>query len=170
MEKLRNSRKQKLYLENIKYLKARNKNLSFSDFQKSNILFSEVYKFLPLLNKKENKKYNSDYELVFPYEKPSLQKSMSTSEINPLFYDDFNRSFNTSRYFNIKCDEENSENKIIDKKKDNIEFNIKFKSNIKLIKKPNQFTKNDKITERLRNIYNGSLRKGFYKNPKYLFN
>ena len=170
MKKLRKLRQQKLYLENIKYLKGLNKNLSFCDFQKSNTLFPEVYKFLPLLNNKESKKYESDYELVFPYESPSLVRSMSTSEINPLFYDDFNRSFNTSRYFNFKCEEENSENKIIDKKKDNFEYNIKFKSDIKLIKKPNQFTKNDKITERLRNIYNGKLRKGFYKNPKYLFN
>ena len=122
------------------------------------------------MNNKENKKYESDYELVLPYESPSLIKSMSTSEINPLFYDDFNRSFNTSRYFNIKCDEENSENKIIDKKKENIEYDIKFKSDIKLIKRPNQFTKNDKITQRLRNIYNRKFQKGFYKSPKYIFN
>ena len=165
-EKMRNLRKKKLFSENIKYLKEKNKNLSFCDFQKSNTLFSEVYKFLPLLNNKIDKKYESDYELVFPYEKPSLIKSISTSEINPLFYDDFNRSFNTSRYFNIKYDEENYENK----KKENIEYNIKFKSDRKLIKKQNHFTKNDKITQRLRNIYKGKLEKVFYNNPKYIFN
>ena len=29
-----------------------------------------------------------------------LKNSLSTSQINPLFYDDFNRSFNLSQYFN----------------------------------------------------------------------
>ena len=167
-QKLKKLKNKHLFEENIKYLKSRNKNLSFSDFHKSNILFSEVYKFLPLLNKKENKKYNSDYELVLPYESPRLVKSISTSEINPLFYDDFNRSFNTSQYFNIKCEDEKSKNKTINIKKDNIEYGIKFKSDIKVIKKPNQFIKNDKIAQRLINIYKGKFQR--VSNDNNIFN
>ena len=168
VKKLKKIRKEKLFSENIEYLKGRNKNSSFCDFEKSNTLYNEVYKFLPSLKKKENKKYESEYDLVFHYKKnPLLIKSMSTSEINPLFYDDFNRSFNTSQYFNIKFDEENSENRSIDKKY-NREYNIQFKSGIKLVKKQNKFTKNDAVTQRLRNIYRGKFDKILYDNKKLI--
>ena len=91
---------------------------------------------------------------------------MSTSEINPLFYDDFNRSFNTSQYLNIKFDEENSKNNNINNNKNNLEYSIKFKSDIKLIKKDNKFIKNDVVTQRLRNIYKGRFEKILYDNNK----
>lgn len=162
-KKLKKLKSNQIFEKNIEYLKSRNKNLSFCDFQKSNMLDSEVYKFLPLLNNKVNYKYNSDYELVLPYESPRLMRSGSTSEINPLFYDNFNRSFNTSQYFNINFDEEKSKNKtIVNIKKNNLDYDIKFKSNIKFVKKSNQFTKYDKITQRLRNIYKGRFEKSFY--------
>ena len=168
-KKLKKIRSEKLFFENIDYLKGRNKNnSSFCDFQKSNTLFGEVYKFLPSLKHKENKKKESEYDLVFHYKKnPLLIKSMSASKINPLFYDDFNRSFNTSQYFNINFDDDNSENRAIDKN-NNLEYNIQFKSEIRLVKKENQFTKNDSVTQRLRNIYRGKLDKILYDNKKII--
>lgn len=51
-----------------------------------------------------------------------MKNSNSTSEINPLFYDDFNRSFNLSQYFNLKNDRKD---KSEEKKKGSLEYEIK---------------------------------------------
>ena len=167
---IKNIRKKELYISRNKKIgerKINTKNISFYGFKKSNSLYKTINKVLPLLKNKENKKYNSEYELVLSYENPLLKKSPSTSEINPLFYDNFNRSYNTSQYFNINFDENNFEEKSLDSKKDNLEYTLKFKSNIQLIKKPNKFIKNDIMTQRLRNIYKGKFEKIFYdKNKK----
>ena len=165
MKKLRQLRQKEIIPENLG-IRGRNENTSFCNFQKSNTIYGEIYKFLPSLNKNENKNIGTEYELVLPYENPLLVRSMSTSEINPLFYDDFNRSFNTSQYFNINYNDENSGSRSIDNKKDKLEYTLKFRSDIKLIKKPNKFIKNDIVTQKLRNIYKGKFEKMLFDNNK----
>ena len=57
---------------------------------------------MPSLKSNSLNNFDSQYELVLPYDYHKIKKSFSTSEINPLFYDDFNRSYNVSQYFNLK--------------------------------------------------------------------
>ena len=81
---------------------------NFGAFIKTNSsLFRNIYRIIPSLNKNPLKKINSQYELILPYEYQKLKNSLSTSQINPLFYDDFNRSYNLDQYFNLKSNETN---------------------------------------------------------------
>jgi hypothetical protein len=165
-KKLRKLRIKEMLPEN-EDIKGRNKNTSFSNFQKSNTLYGKLYQYLPLLNNNENKKYDNEYELIVPYENPLLMKSTSTSEINPLSYDDFNRSFNTSQYFNIDGNESNSgRSGSLENKSNRLEYTLKLKSDIKLIKKPNHFIKKDVLIQRLRNIYKDKFEKILFDNNK----
>ena len=156
-----NSNDKKLIPRNISIRKKNKRNLFFCDFQQSNSLYNTINKVIPLSKDKENKKYDTKYDLVISYDNPLLKKSVSTSEINPLFYDDFNRSYNTSQYFNMNYEENNNKEKSIDKK-DNLEYSLIFKSDVKLIKKPNKFIKNDVLTQRLRKLYKGNYEKILY--------
>ena len=94
----------------------------FGAFRKTNSLFRNIFRVLPLLKTNTLKNSESQYELVLPYEYHKLKNSNSTSEINPLFYDDFNRSFNLSQYFNLKNDRKD---KSEEKKKGSLEYEIK---------------------------------------------
>ena len=156
----------KLIPKNITIRKRNERNLFFWDFQQNNSLYSTINKVVPLSKDKENKNYETKYDLVISYDNPLLKKSVSTSEINPLFYDDFNRSFNTSQYFNMDYEEKNNKEKSIDNKKDNLEYSLIFKSDVKLIKKPNKFIKNDVLTQRLRKLYKGNYEKILYMPTK----
>ena len=162
-KKLRLLRNSEIIPENNK-VRGRNKNTSFSNFQKSNTLYDKIYQFLPLLNNKENKKYGNEYELILPYESPLLIRSMSTSEINPLSYDDFNRSYNTSQYFNIETNTGRSGS--TDNTKNHLEYTIKFRSDMQLVKKPNKYLKNDGLMKKLRNLYKGKFERVFDNNQK----
>ena len=157
-----NSNNKKLIPKNINISKRNERNLFFWDFQQNNSLYNTINKIIPLSKDKENKKYETKYDLVISYDNPLLKNSVSTSEINPLFYDDFNRSYNTSQYFNMNYEEKNNKEKSIDNKKDNLEYSLIFKSDVKLIKKPNKFIKNDVLTQRLRKLYKGNYEKILY--------
>ena len=74
-------------------------------------------------------------------------------------YDDFNRYYNTTQYFNFKENKENEEKKG-DIKKEYFEYNIEFKSDMKLKdKKDNKLMRNNLLTKKLRSIYKGKLDK-----------
>jgi len=157
-----NSNENKLIPKNISIRKGKRRNLFFCDFQQNNSLYNTINKVVPLSKDKENKKYETKYDLIISYDNPLLKKSVSTSEINPLIYDDFNRSYNTSQYFNMNYEENNNKEKSIDNKKDNLEYSLIFRSDVKLIKKPNKFIKNDVLTQRLRKLYKGNYEKILY--------
>ena len=74
----------------------------FGAFRRSKSFFRNIFRVLPLLKSNSLNNVDSQYELLLPYDYPKLKNSFSTSEINPLFYDDFNRSYNLSQYFNLK--------------------------------------------------------------------
>ena len=130
-------------------------NLSFNEFKKSNFIFNKMFRVLPLLPNKDNYvKSEGEYKFIIPYKKVILKKSNSAYNINPLAYDDFNRRYNTKQYFNFKGNGKEKEDKVLQGKKDYI---LQFKSDIKLIKKRNNFIKNDILTRKLRSIYKGKL-------------
>ena len=160
--------KKREILKNIQIYRRRDyKNLSFYEFKKCNSAFNKMFRVLPLLpNKDKYIKSEGEYKLVIPYKKEDLQKSNSTSNINPLAFDDFNRSFNTTQYFNFKVKDKNLIDKSLEGKKDYI---IQLKSDIKLIRKKNHFIKkNDILTQKLRNIYKGKFDKVLFFNEKKL--
>jgi hypothetical protein len=160
--------KKREILKNIQIYRRRDyKNLSFYEFKKSNSAFNKMFRVLPLLpNKDKYIKSEGEYKLVIPYKKADLQKSNSTSNINPLAFDDFNRSFNTTQYFSFKVKDKNLIDKSLEGKKDYI---IQLKSDIKLIRKKNHFIKkNDILTQKLRNIYKGKFDKVLFFNEKKL--
>ena len=99
----------------------------FGAFRKTKSLFRDIYKVLPTLKTNALKDFDSRYELVLPYDYHKLKNSFSTSHINPLFYDDFNRSYNLSQYFNLKSDEKN---KSEEKNKNGFEYTIKIRGNV----------------------------------------
>ena len=118
-----------------------------------------MFRVLPLLpNKDSNLKSEGEYKLIIPYKKSIIRKSNSAYNINPLAYDDFNRSFNTIKYFNLKYNKNNLQNKAIYNKKD-FDYTIQFKCDINLNKNKNANNKSDILTQKLRNIYNGKLEK-----------
>ena len=98
----------------------------FGAFRKTKSLYRDIYKILPALKTNALKDIDSRYELVLPYDYHKLKNSYSTSHINPLFYDDFNRSYNLSQYFNLKSDEKN---KSEEKNKNCFEYTIKIRGN-----------------------------------------
>ena len=82
--------------------------------------FQKTHKLaFPLLNKNLLNIFKNKCEFVLPYKLHKSRNSNSTSEINPLLYDNFNRSFNTTKYFNLNNDSSR-------KNKDNKEYVIKF--------------------------------------------
>ena len=99
----------------------------FGAFRKTKSLFRNIFRVLPSLKNNSLNNMESQYELVLPYEYHKLRNSNSTSEINPLFYDDFNRSFNLSQYFNLKNDKND---KSEEKKKGNLEYALKLSGKI----------------------------------------
>ena len=139
-------------------------NLSSYEFKNNNSVFNKIFRELPLLPNKENYiKSEGEYKFLIPYKKVILRKSNSANNINPLAYDDFNRSYNTRQYFNFKLKEKDRKDKSLEDKKD---YTIQFKSDIKLIKKRNKFIKNDILTKKLRNIYKGKFDKVLYNEKR----
>ena len=139
-------------------------NISFNEFKKSNIIFNKMFRVLPLLpNKDDYIKSEGEYKFIIPYKKVILKKSNSAYNINPLAYDDFNRRYNTRQYFNFKGNEKIKEDKKLEGKKDYI---LQFKSDIKLVKKRNNFIKNDILTRKLRNIYKGKFDNVLYNEKR----
>ena len=139
-------------------------NLSSYEFKNNNSVFNKIFRELPLLPNKENYiKSEGEYKFLIPYKKVILRKSNSANNINPLAYDDFNRSYNTRQYFNFKLKEKDRKDKSLEDKKD---YTIQFKSDFKLIKKRNNFIKNDILTKKLRNIYKGKFDKVLYNEKR----
>ena len=154
-------KRKKLIFNKIEQNKENNifHNKSFYEFKKSSIIYGKMFRVLPLLpNKDSNLKSEGEYKLIIPYKKSIIRKSNSAYNINPLAYDDFNRSFNTIKYFNLKYNKNNLQNKAIYNKKD-FDYTIQFKCDINLNKRKNTNNKSDILTQKLRNIYNGKLEK-----------
>ena len=146
------------------FKKNNNDSSNFYEFKKNYTIVNKMFRELPLLPNKDNYiKSEGEYKFLIPYKKEKLKKSNSACSINPLAYDDFNRNYNTSQYFKFHA-KENKIDKYLEGKKDYI---IQFKTDIKLIKKKNYFIKkNDILTQKLRNIYNGKYDKVLYNNKK----
>ena len=160
--------KRKEYKNNQNQIQLKKNNnkydISFYEFKKNYSVFNKMFRELPLLPNKENYvKSEGEYKILIPYKKTILKKSNSACNINPLVYDDFNRSYNTSQYFNFIF----NENNIAQSLKRKRDYNIQFKSDIKLIKRKNNFIKkNDILTQKLRNIYNGKYDKVLYNDKR----
>ena len=124
-------------------------------FSKTNLLNKNIYKIFPSLQSNSLKELDNKYELVIPYQYHKLKNSSSTSQINPLFYDDFNRSFNLSQYFNLDTEEKN---KLYENKQNSLDYTLKIKG----------INDNKELhTKRLRkkNIrINYRLNKGYFRN------
>ena len=137
-------------------------NMSFNEFKKSGLIYDKMINVLPLISNKdnvENNKLKNEYKLIIPYKPYLLRKSSSANTINPLAYDDFDRNYNTTKYFNLKSKKRSIENSSLNDKKNN--YTIQFKSDIKLVKRKN-ISNSDILTKKLRNIYTGKLEKIFY--------
>ena len=143
-------------------------NQTFYEFKKSNSTFNKMFRLLPLLpNRDKYLQSEGEYKFIIPYKKTILKKSNSACNINPLAYDDFNRSYNTGQYFHFKFNEKKMDDKSKERKKDYI---IEFKSDIKLVKKKNNniIKKNDILTRKLRNIYKGKFDRVLYNTENRL--
>ena len=109
------------------------KKLIIGNFQKRNETFLDMAKIIPSINSKDSFKTN-EYDLVLKYQKNPIMKSFSTSEINPLIVDDFNRNYNTAKYFRINNTQKNS---IYENLEHTIKLNVEepsIKPSTKLIK------------------------------------
>jgi len=150
MEKIKQRKELEIKMNKVSEEKEQNKmeekriafDKKFGAFRKTKSLFRNIFRVLPSLKNNSLNNMESQYELVLPYEYHKLRNSNSTSEINPLFYDDFNRSFNLSQYFNLKNDKND---KSEEKKKGNLEYVLKLSGiidNNKKIYNKRKFQKN----------------------------
>ena len=159
-------RKKRLEKQEQMGLRRSQSNFNIKTFKKSIYVRRDVLNQLPLLpNKDKFVKSDGHYKLVIPYRVAILRKSNSTNNINPLAYDDFNRYFNTTQYFQLKQNKQKySEEKKIEPRKDFLEYNIEFKSDIKFKdKKDNKLMRTTLLTKKLRNIYRDKYNKILYK-------
>ena len=127
MEKLRKKKEIKIEINNLGNKKSIEKQIifdkKFGAFRKSKSLFKNIFRILPSLKQNSLINFDEKYELLLPYEYPKLKYSFSISEINPLFYDDFNRSYNLSQYFNLKNDDEKDKSK--ENKNSHLDYTLK---------------------------------------------
>ena len=154
------------HILNVKKKGGKLNNTSFYEFKKSGLIYGKMINVLPLLINKDNNENNqlkNEYKLIIPYKSSLLRKSNSASTINPLAYDDFDRNYNTTKYFNLKSNKRHFEKKSLDDKKNN--YTIQFKSDIKLNKRKN-ISNSDILTKKLRNIYTGKLEKILYNESR----
>jgi hypothetical protein len=168
-EEEKSKRKKLLLSKQIQIAQAKGSilsNTSFYEFKKSGLIYGKIINELPLLINKDNNLNNqlkNEYKLIIPYKSSLLRKSNSASTINPLAYDDFDRNYNTTKYFNLKSNKRHFEKKSLDDKKNN--YTIQFKSDIKLNKRKN-ISNSDILTKKLRNIYTGKLEKILYNESR----
>ena len=154
-EEEKQKKREMLSIQMQLYKQKHQKNLSFYEFKKSKTIYNKMFKVLPLLpNKDSYIKSEGEYKFIIPYKEAQLKKSNSARNINPLAYDNFNRNYNTQQYFNFNSNEKKIEEKGLDGKKDYI---MHFISDIKLVKRRNNFIKNDNLTRKLRKIYKGKF-------------
>ena len=125
-------------------------------FSKTNLLNKNIYKILPSLKRNSLKELDNKYELVIPYQYHKLKSSSSTSQINPLFYDDFNRSFNLSQYFNLNTDDKN---KSYETKQSSLDYTLKIKG----INDNTNTNKNRKTLYKNNTRINNRLNKGYFR-------
>ena len=125
-------------------------------FSKTNLLNKNIYKILPSLKTNSLKELDNKYELVIPYQYHKLKSSSSTSQINPLFYDDFNRSFNLSQYFNLNTDDKN---KSYETKQSSLDYTLKIKG----INDNTNTNKNRKTLYKNNTRINNRLNKGYFR-------
>ena len=151
-------------------LKGRNiKDLSFHGFIKCTSLFNKMFREMPLLPNKNNYiNSEGEYKFIIPYKKYNLKQSNSVCEVNPLAYDDFNRKYNTHKYFNIReKDDKKSLNESYDTNKEHLDYIIHLKSDKKLIKKVNYFVnQKDFLTRKLRCLYQGKYNNVLFNEKK----
>ena len=148
--KLFNTEKENKYLNPLVF------ESKLGTFGKSNLLNKNIYKILPSLKTNSLKELGNKYELVIPYQYHKLKNSSSTSQINPLFYDDFNRSFNLSQYFNLNT---NEKNKSYETKQSNLDYTLKIKG---INDYSNTTNKNRKSLYK-NNTNNNRLNKGYFR-------
>ena len=154
------------HIQNIKAKGRKLNNTSFYEFKKSGLIYGKIINELPLLINKDNNENNqlkNEYKLIIPYKPSLLRKLNSANTINPLAYDDFDRNYNTTKYFNLKSNKRNFKNKSLSDKKNN--YKIQFNSDIKLVKRKN-ISNSDILTKKLRNIYTGKLEKILYNESR----
>ena len=149
-------------LENQSKLRRSESNIKNSRFQKCISIYKSMFKELPLLHYKDNNlKSDGQYKLIIPYNNPSLKKSSSTNNINPLAFDDFNRLYNTTQYFKFNGfrnykEAKNLEDRKTEQKRNYFDYNIEFEFDTKIKeKKDNRLIKSNSnlLTKKLRNIY-----------------
>ena len=149
-------------LENQSKLRRSESNIKNSRFQKCISIYKSMFKELPLLHYKDNNlKSDGQYKLIIPYNNPSLKKSSSTNNINPLAFDDFNRLYNTTQYFKFNGfrnykEAKNLEDRKTEQKRNYFDYNIEFEFDTKIKeKKENRLIKSNSnlLTKKLRNIY-----------------
>ena len=146
----------KKYLEmqilNKQLIKSKSTNNYFSPkFERKLYLSKSLKKLLPRLKIKDNINDSNNINLEY-----NLKKSNSEKNINPLIYDNFMRTYNTSQYFS----------NLFNKKRNNSQYEG-FKFNIKL--SPTNGTinlnsfkstqKNYLLTQKLRRIYSRKINK-----------
>ena len=168
-EEEKSKRKKLLLSKQIQIAQAKGSilsNTSFYEFKKSGLIYGKIINELPLLINKDNNLNNqlkNEYKLIIPYKSTLLRKSNSANTINPLAYDDFDRNYNTTKYFNLKSNKRHLENKSLGDNKNN--YTIQFNSDIKLVKRKN-ISNSDILTKKLRNIYTGNLEKILYNKSR----
>ena len=149
-------------LENQPKLRRSESTIKNSRFQKCISIYKSMFKELPLLHYKDNNlKSDGQYKLIIPYNNPSLKKSSSTNNINPLAFDDFNRLYNTTQYFKFNGfrnykEAKNLEDRKTEQKRNFFDYNIEFEFDTKIKeKKENRLIKSNSnlLTKKLRNIY-----------------
>ena len=161
-------------LENQSKLRRSESNIKNSRFQKCISIYKSMFKELPLLHYKDNNlKSDGQYKLIIPYNNPSLKKSSSTNNINPLAFDDFNRLYNTTQYFKFNGfrnykEAKNLEDRKTEQKRNYFDYNIEFEFDTKIKeKKENRLIKSNSnlLTKKLRNIYKYKYNK-LFRNKK----
>jgi hypothetical protein len=149
-------------LENQPKLRRSESTIKNSRFQKCISIYKSMFKEIPLLHYKDNNlKSDGQYKLIIPYNNPSLKKSSSTNNINPLAFDDFNRLYNTTQYFKFNGfrnykEAKNLEDRKTEQKRNYFDYNIEFEFDTKIKeKKENRLIKSNSnlLTKKLRNIY-----------------
>ena len=183
--------------------KNNNKSLNYNEFKKYFLLSSQLRKILPEIkinknidentkviidyNNNNNNDNNNDSNIVsnninnININNKISNENNNLNKINLLIYDNFNRTYNTTKYFNsyfknnsLKIQRKNSPPEFSINLKNNIKNNIKKNHNFIKSKTDRNYNKfqtdknknNDIVTNRLRRIYCSKFEKELYHEYK----
>ena len=158
-------KKKKSLIKENKYSKSMI-NFDYKDYKEKYQLSSQLKKIFP--NNKYNHHIDSETQIEISYDKKKLIPLSSSSEtINPLLYDDFNRKYNSTKYFKIFNSKKNNNDC-----KSFFDFSLRFKNiddnrlyknnknrSSDKISSSGFFKQNDIMTIKLRKIYKNKLDK-----------